>query len=104
MGKFLMSNEQENSSLRKQKNTQNIDEKSKILKLAFANHNRHISLGLIKETINSKPDAKFFETFKSLNIVKELGDTIENWNYEKLNETDKISGYIKDKLKNYDFS
>ena len=47
---------------------------------------------------------KFFETFKSLNIVKELGDTIENWNYEKLNETDKISGYIKDKLKNYDFS
>ena len=46
----------------------------------------------------------FFETFKSLNIVKELGDTIENWNYEKLNETNKISGYIKDKLKNYDFS
>ena len=43
-------------------------------------------------------------TFKSLNIVKELGDTLENWNYEKLNETDKISGYIKDKLKNYDFS
>ena len=47
---------------------------------------------------------KFFETFKSLNIVKELGDNIENWNYKKLNETDKISGYIKDKLKNYDFS
>ena len=47
---------------------------------------------------------KFFETFESLNIVKELGDNIENWNYEKLNETDKISGYIKDKLNNYDFS
>ena len=47
---------------------------------------------------------KFFETFKSLNIVKELGDTIENWNYEKLNETDRISRYIKDHIKNYDFS
>ena len=47
---------------------------------------------------------KFFETFKSLNIVKELGDTIENWNYEKLNETDRISSYIKEQLKNYDFS
>jgi len=47
---------------------------------------------------------KFFETFESLNIIKELGDNIEKWNYEKLNETDKISGYIKDKLNNYDFS
>ena len=46
----------------------------------------------------------FFKTFESLNIVKELGDKIENWNYKKLNETDKISGYIKDKLNNYDFS
>jgi ATP-binding cassette subfamily C protein LapB len=65
-----MSDEQENTSLRKQKNTQNIDEKSKILKLAFASHNRHISVGLIKETINSKPDTKIFETFKD--IIDEL--------------------------------
>lgn len=65
-----MSDEQENTSLRKQKNTQNIDDKSKILKLAFASHNRHISVGLIKETINSKPDTKIFETFKD--IIDEL--------------------------------
>ena len=31
---------------------------------------------------------KFFELFKSLNIIKDLGGTIEDWNYEKLNETD----------------
>ena len=47
---------------------------------------------------------KFFELFKSLNIIKELENTVENWNYDKLNETDKISSYIKDKFKNYDIS
>ena len=47
---------------------------------------------------------KFFELFKSLNIIKDLDDTIEEWNYEKLNETDRISSYIKEKIKNYEFS
>ena len=47
---------------------------------------------------------KFFELFKSLNITRDLEDTLEKWNYEKLNETDKISRYIKEQLKNYDFS
>ena len=47
---------------------------------------------------------KFFELFKNLNIVKDLENSIENWNYEKLNETDRISRYIKDHIKNYDFS
>ena len=47
---------------------------------------------------------KFFELFKSLNIIKDLEDSVENWNYEKLNETDRISNYIKDKIKNYEFS
>ena len=47
---------------------------------------------------------KFFELFKSLNIIKDLENSLEKWNYDKLNETDKISGYIKQQLKNYDFS
>ena len=47
---------------------------------------------------------KFFELFKSLNIIKDLGYSIENWNYEKLNETNRISSYIKEKIKNYEFS
>ncbi len=47
---------------------------------------------------------KFFELFKSLNIIKDLENSVEDWNYEKLNETDRISGYIKEKLKKYDFS
>ena len=47
---------------------------------------------------------KFFELFKSLKIIKDLENTIEDWNYDKLNETDRISSYIKEQLKNYDFS
>ena len=47
---------------------------------------------------------KFFELFKSLNIIKDLENSVDEWSYEKLNETDKISSYIKEQLKNYDFS
>jgi len=46
----------------------------------------------------------FFKLFKSLNIIRDLEKTIDNWNYTKLNETDRISKLIKDKFKNYDFS
>jgi len=46
----------------------------------------------------------FFELFKSLNIIRDLENSIDEWNYEKLDETDRISGYIKEKLNNYDFS
>ena len=47
---------------------------------------------------------KFFKLFESLNIAKDLENSVDDWNYEKLNETDKISVYIKEKFKNYDFS
>jgi len=46
----------------------------------------------------------FFELFESLNIIKSLGTSIEDWNYEKLDETQRISSYIKDKIEKYDFS
>ena len=46
----------------------------------------------------------FFELFESLNIIKSLGTSIENWNYEKLDETQRISSYIKDKIEKHDFS
>ncbi len=46
---------------------------------------------------------KFFELFKSLNIIRDLESSVDEWNYKKLNETDEISSYIKEQLKNYDF-
>ena len=47
---------------------------------------------------------KFFELFKSLNIIRNLDSPVIKWNYEKLNETDRVSEYIKKEFKNYDFS
>ena len=47
---------------------------------------------------------KFFELFKSLDIIKNLEDKLEQWNYKKLNETKRISRYIEEQYKNYDFS
>ena len=47
---------------------------------------------------------KFFKLFKSLNIIKDLENSVVDWDYKKLNETDKISRYIKEYFKNYDFS
>jgi len=47
---------------------------------------------------------KFFKLFKSLNIIRDLENSVDTWNYEKLNETYRISSYIKDRFKNYDFS
>ncbi len=46
----------------------------------------------------------FFELFESLNIIKNLGTPLEVWNYQKLDETQRVSSYIKDKIEKHDFS
>ena len=47
---------------------------------------------------------EFFNLFKSLKIIKNLDSPVESWNYEKLDETNRISSYIKDKINKHDFS
>ena len=61
-----MGYEQSDTKFKEQRLTQNLNEKSSVLKSVFALHNRHISSGTIKEVINSKPDIKSFETFKEI--------------------------------------
>jgi mitochondrial fission protein ELM1 len=46
----------------------------------------------------------FFNLFESLNIIKELNNSVEDWTYTKLNETNKIADQIKEKIKQHDFS
>ena len=46
----------------------------------------------------------FFNLFESLNIIKELNNTVESWTYTKLNETKKIADQIREKIKQHDFS
>jgi len=47
---------------------------------------------------------RFFNLFESLNIIKELNNSVENWTYKKLNETNKIANQIREKIKQHDFS
>jgi len=56
-------------------------------------------------TIKSNQRFKeFFNLFESLNIIKNLDSSVENWDYKKLDETSRISSYIKDKINKHDFS
>ena len=53
---------------------------------------------------NNQRFKSFFNLFESLNIIKELNNSVENWTYTKLNETNKIAGQIRKKIKQHDFS
>jgi uncharacterized protein len=53
---------------------------------------------------NNQRFKSFFNLFESLNIIKELNSSVENWTYTKLNETNKIAEQIKEKIKKHDFS
>jgi mitochondrial fission protein ELM1 len=53
---------------------------------------------------SNKRFKNFFNSFASLNIIKELGSPVENWTYNRLNETNKIANQIKEKIKQHDFS
>jgi mitochondrial fission protein ELM1 len=55
-------------------------------------------------TKNNKRLKNFFNLFISLNIIKELESSVENWTYNKLNETSKIADQIREKIKLNDFS
>ena len=53
---------------------------------------------------NNKRFMDFYNLFESLNIIKNLDTVVDNWEYQKLNEVNKISSNLKNKLNNYDFS
>ena len=46
----------------------------------------------------------FFKLFESLKIIKNLDTVVDSWSYQKLDEANKISTYLKNKLNEYDFS
>ena len=43
---------------------------------------------------------KFFQLFKEMGITKELGDKVDNWTYNRLNEADRIAALMSKKLTN----
>ena len=47
---------------------------------------------------NDKRFRKFRNLFRELNIIRNLGELDENWNYQKLDETSRVAKIIKQKL------
>ena len=47
---------------------------------------------------NDKRFQRFRNLFSELNIIKNLGEKIEDWNYEKLDETNRVANIIKQKI------
>ena len=47
---------------------------------------------------NDKRFQKFRNLFRKLNIIKNLGEEIKDWNYEKLDETNRVANIIKQKI------
>ncbi len=48
---------------------------------------------------NNSRFQKFFSQFKQLNIIKDLTDKIDLWSYDKLDEVNRISPLINEKIK-----
>ena len=52
----------------------------------------------IKPKKNDKRFQSFKNLFRELNITRNLGEEVETWNYQKLDETNRIANIIKKKI------
>ena len=43
---------------------------------------------------------KFFKLFNEMGIIRDLGDKVETWTYNKHNEAERIASKIKNKIEN----
>ena len=48
---------------------------------------------------NDKRFQRFRSLFRELNIIRNLGEEIEDWNYQKLDETNRVANIINEKIK-----
>ena len=47
---------------------------------------------------NDKRFQRFCNLFRELNIIRNLGEEVENWDYQKLDETNRVASIIKKKI------
>ena len=100
---------------------QDVDKKAYLSSLKLADHivvtcdstsmiseaaitGKPIYVAQIPTTKNNRRFKEFFHLFENLNITKNLQDSIDHWEYQRLDETNRISSYIKTRINNYDFS
>jgi len=100
---------------------QDVDKKAYLSSLMLADHivvtcdstsmiseaaitGKPIYVAQMPEIKNNRRFKKFFNLFENLNITKNLEDSVDHWKYQRLDETNRISDYIKERINNYDFS
>ena len=57
-----------------------------------------IYIAKISPKKNDKRFQRFYNLFRELNITRNLGEEVENWNYQKLDETNRVANIIKKKI------
>ena len=57
-----------------------------------------VYVAMIPASRSDKRFQKFRNLLESMNIIRKLEDTLDTWNYEKLDETNRIARLIKEKL------
>jgi len=65
-----------------------------------ATSGKPIFVAYMKPKKNNYRFKKFYRLFNEIGITRDLGDQIESWTYNKLNEAERIAAIINSKLKN----
>ena len=65
-----------------------------------ATSGKPIFVAYMKPKKNNYRFKKFYRLFNEIGITRDLGDPIESWTYNKLNEAERIATTIKNKIKN----
>ena len=58
-----------------------------------------VYVAMMKAKRFSKRFVSFYSQFSKLGITKELGETVDNWSYDKLDEINRIVPIIKERMK-----
>ena len=65
-----------------------------------ATSGKPIFVAHMKAKINNYRFKRFFQLFREMGIIKDLGQKIVSWKYNKLNEAERIASIVNTKLKN----
>ena len=65
-----------------------------------ATSGKPIFVAHMKEKKNNYRFKRFFELFRQMGIIRDLGEKVENWTYNKHNEAQRIALELKNKIEN----
>ena len=65
-----------------------------------ATSGKPIYVAHMEVTRNNYRFKRFFKLFKEMGIIKDLGENVETWTYNRINEAERIAKTIKTKIRN----